>query len=305
MAKTPKHVRTSHPTRMLGRLPNDPSKLRLTLHAKVGAPVAPPASVDWFSQVNDWPMNLNDQLGCCTASGSAHTAQMVNWYGQTQNAPVSDPDVLTMYKAISGYNGSPRTDVGATLQDALSYWRKTGVGGNKITAFAQVNSRDINLVKNCIAIFGSVFTGFNFASDLMTQFEAGQPWTIPTSRQGQQIDGGHCVPIIGYDANYLTCITWGAVQKIDYKCFSKYWDEVWVPIDLDWLRAVGTSPAGVDTATLNADYQALFPGQAAPFPNVVVPPVDPPVVVPPVDPSADPDAVLAAALRAWLSATGQ
>ena len=269
----------------LGRLPNDPRKPRVRLRRLAGATLTPPSSADWQSSVPSWPVLANDRIGDCTAAGAGHIAQMVNWYGQGVDSPVTDQDAIAMYSAISGYDPrSGRNDIGATLQDALSYWRKTGIGGNKITAFAQLDAQDLDLVRNCIAIFGAVYTGLNFPSSAMDQFNRGQVWDVV---KRSPIEGGHCVPIGAHDANTFECVTWGRRQKMTVDFYRRYFDECWVAIDLDWLRAAGTSPAGLDVATLNADFEALT-GEPAPFPQDNPGPVDPGPVdpIPPVDDEA-------------------
>lgn len=292
---------TRHP---LGRQPNDPRKPRLRLARYQLATPTPATSADWLSGVATWPMSLNDTIGDCTAAAAGHYAQAVNWYGRNQNAPVPDADVLAMYEAISGYTPSdPATDVGATLQDALGYWRTTGVGGNTIAAFAQLDHTDLPMVRDCIDLFGGVYCGMNFPASAMTQFNAGQPWTVV---KRSAIEGGHCVPIGAYDASTFTCVTWGQAQAMDVAFFQRYFDEVWVPIDLDWLTAAGYSPGKLDTDALNADFMALT-GQPGPFPqsNPTPAPVPTPEPAPapaPAPQPADVDTALAAAMRTWLAA---
>jgi hypothetical protein len=280
------------PRYALGRQPADPTKPKLRLRAAPERP-QPPAFVDWLSKVREWGMLGNDRVGDCTAAGAAHVAMAVDRYGQDRDLAISDADVLNMYSAISGYNpADPNTDVGATLQDACNYWHKTGIAGNTIAAYAWLNAQDLDLVRACIAIFGAVYTGFNFPASAMAQFNAGKPWTLVNRTR---IEGGHCVPIGAYDADSFTCVTWGRTQKMDVAFFRRYFDEVIVPVDLDWLRAAGTSPAGLDVATLNSDYQALT-GQPGPFVDVVPP--SPPT------PEPNPDAGLVAAFTTWRTAKG-
>lgn len=280
------------PRYALGRQPADPTKPKLRLRAAPERP-QPPAFVDWLSKVREWGMLGNDRVGDCTAAGAAHVAMAVDRYGQDRDLAISDADVLNMYSAISGYTpADPNTDVGATLQDACNYWHKTGIAGNTIAAYAWLNAQDLDLVRACIAIFGAVYTGFNFPASAMAQFNAGKPWTLVNRTR---IEGGHCVPIGAYDADSFTCVTWGRTQKMDVAFFRRYFDEVIVPVDLDWLRAAGTSPAGLDVATLNSDYQALT-GQPGPFVDVVPPP--------PPTPEPNPDAGLVAAFTTWRTAKG-
>jgi hypothetical protein len=276
-----------------GRLPHDPRPARLLLaDYQSGAFTAPPAA-DWAGKVRSWPMLLNDQIGDCTAAGAGHVAQQVNWYGRDRNTPVTDQDTLAFYEAVSGYRpGDPSTDVGATLQDALDRWHTTGIGGNTIAAFAQINAADLGAVRACIATFGSVYCGMWFPQSAEDQFNAGRPWTVVKRSKNL---GGHCVPIMAYDADSFTCVTWGQVQRMDVPFFQAQLDEVWAPVDLDWLRATGISPSGIDTANLNADYQALT-GRPGPFPDVPAP--EP---TPTPSPAGTADETFARQLHAWLN----
>lgn len=274
-----------------GRLPHDPRPERLLIaDYQIGTPTPPP-SIDWISGIRSWPMLLNADLGDCTIAGAGHVAQQVNWYGRDADAPITDSQALTGYEAVSGYRpGDPSTDVGATLQDALNYWHSVGLGGNTIAAFAQVKATDLATIRACIAAFGSVYTGMWFPQSAEDQFNAGQPWTV-VKRSANL--GGHCVPIMAYDPDTFRCITWGRPQKLTVDFFRTYFDEVWVPIDLDWLRVNGASPAGLNGAALNADYQALT-GKPGPFPSAPAPQPTPP------KPAATADDAFAASLHRWL-----
>lgn len=276
--------------RKLGRLPNDPRKPRVRLARVPGATLTPPTSVDWVSGVSSWNMALNDDIGDCTAAGAGHIVTQVEHYGRSASVTVPDSATLAMYEAISGYNpNDPSTDVGATLQDALAYWQKTGIAGYKIAAYAQIDHADLTLVRNCIDLFGSVYTGFNCPQSAISQFNAGKPWTVVRS----SIAGGHCVPIMAYDGSSFTAVTWGNTQKMDLAFFQRYFDEVWVAVDTDWLETNGKTPSGLDGATANADYQALTGDSTAPFPTAPAPVTPPP---------ADVDTVFAEACHTWLAA---
>lgn len=292
----------------LGRLPNDPAKPRLRLEDYQAAAPTPPASADWISGVRSWGVLANDQAGDCTCAGAGHVAMAVSHFGQGHDIAITDQDALTMYEALSGYDpATGANDNGATLQDALGYWSKTGIAGHKIVAYAQVKATDLATVRACIAEFGAVYTGMWFPASAMDQFNAGQPWTVAPRAK---IEGGHCVPIGAYDATSFTCVTWGRAQKMDLAFYRRYFDEVWVPIDLAWLSAAGVSPAGLDTAALNAGYQALtgrpgpFPASPAPAP-APAPAPSPRPAVDPVDAAfADAAGLFVHALSAWETAKG-
>lgn len=302
------------PRYALGRLPADPTKPKLRLRRAAAERPVPPVACDWLSQVPRWGMLANDSVGCCTASAAAHAAVAVDRYGQDRDLVITDDEVLTMYSAISGYDPArPETDVGATLQDALDYWHRIGVAGNQIAAFAWINPQDLELVRACLATFGSLYAGMWITSAAMDQFDRGQPWTT-TSRQSPLL-GGHCIHIGAYDQDSFTATTWGRTQPMSVAFLQRWVDEITVPVDLDWLRSVGTSPAGLDVATLNIDYEILT-GQPGPFSDIVPLPTPEPLPIPtpeplpgpdplPVPPAPrDPDVELVAAFTAWRAAKG-
>src|SRR4051812_13096396 len=100
-----------------GVLPNNPDKPRLKVSQFLTAPTYP-ASLDYLSRVNNYPMYLNDRIGDCTCAGAGHIIQAESTYGQGSTQTVSDNDVLTAYEAVSGYDPSTgANDDGAVMQD--------------------------------------------------------------------------------------------------------------------------------------------------------------------------------------------
>lgn len=289
-------------SKKFGRLPNDPTRARVRLHP-LGT-VTPPASANWVGAsfpLSELGMLGNDQWGDCVFAGGYHAVDVYEFDGQARTTAFTSTQVLADYSTVTGFNPKkPSTDQGATLQEGLEFWNKTGFGGYKIDAFAQIDNTNVALVQACIAAFGVVYAGLNVPSSAMTQFDAGQPWAV-VSRSS--IEGGHCVPLVSYDATSFGCITWAAYQKMTTGFYTRYFDETWVPISTDWMMANGTTPAGMDTATANAQFQALTGSTAAPFPVVITPPpVTPPPVVPPV--VTDVDSALWAAAQTWATAKG-
>lgn len=219
---------------------------------------APPASFDWVGAVpgEAWGMQGNDQYGDCTCAGVAHKRigdVFVN-QGKTLDVPVAA--TLKLYSAVTGFRADdPSTDQGALCQDVLAYWRKHGFQGEKIVAFAKVDISDPEMVKEAIATFGQVYTGFNVPDSAMDQFNQGEPWDVV---RGSHIEGGHCVTIGAYDADGLTAVTWGALQKMTWKFFRTYFDEVWVIVTADMIDPkTGLDKYGLSLDALNEQFAAL------------------------------------------------
>jgi hypothetical protein len=245
-------------------------------------------------------MYLNDSIGDCTCAAVGHLLQGWTAYSTGKALTVADSDVLGLYENVTGYNPQdPSTDQGAYVQDVLGYWRKNGVAGHKITAYASVKVSNMTLIKQAISLFGAVDIGFNFPASAMTQFNQGKPWSVVS---GSKVEGGHCVTVVGYKANgNLVCVTWGALQEMTPSFFAKYVDEAWAIITPDWLDANGHTPQGIDLYTLGQDF-AVLTGSPNPIPQPSPQPTPTPVPTPvPVPVPAVDAEVLAAyrSLRAW------
>lgn len=280
----------------LGRLHAQPGRPQLRLADYLtGSLPSPPASVDWYSKVKSWPMYGNDQVGDCTCAAVGHLLQGWTAYSTGTAFTVADSYVLGLYEDVTGYTpNDPSTDQGAYIQDVLGYWRKNGVAGHKITAYASVKVSNMTLIKQAIDLFGAVDIGFNFPASAMTQFQQGKPWSVVS---GAKIEGGHCVTVVGYKANgNLVCVTWGAIQEMSPAFWTKYVDEAWAIITPDWFDANGNTPLGINLYGLGQDF-AVLTGSPNPIPQPSPQPT--PVPVPVVDPD-----ILAAyrSLQVWAKA---
>ena len=296
-----------------GVKPNDPRRPRLYFSMSVRPGTVAPASVDYYSQLPYIGMLGNDDWGDCVEAGDGHVTQQQTFLGQGNEILISDAEVLSAYSQITGFNpnagppGDNPTDQGTEIQAGLDWLRKTGFGGHKIAAFAQLDPTNMNEVKLAVSEFGAVSIGLAFPESAMDQFNAGQPWDVV---KGSPIEGGHCVIVAGYDATYLYVYTWGAVQKMTYAFWNEYvagnGGEAWAVVSQDWVNATtGKDIAGVDLQTLGTQYAALtgqpnpFPAPA-PVPTPTPTPVPPaPVPAPPLDPA---EQALAAAAHRFLAA---
>jgi hypothetical protein len=288
-----------------GVQPPQPARRRLRLadYLIEPAPQTPlpvaPASADWVSDVTDWPMYLNDQLGICGPAGSGHLIETITRYGQGKTIEVNEDDVLAFYEAVSGYRpGHPNTDVGVNLQSMLEYWQAYGLAGHEILAFGEVDISKPAEIQLAIDLFGGILSGINLPDSAEDQFNAGEVWDVV---KGARIIGGHCVPFMGYGNGLWKGVTWAAVQAATDAFRRKYWGEGWFVITREWANAQGTTPTGIDLHTMGADF-AVMSGQANPFPDVQ-PPAPQPTPAP--DPAGATGAQVAAAVRAALIAQGQ
>jgi hypothetical protein len=214
-----------------------------------------PTAVDWTPKVADWKMLANDEVGDCTIAAAGHLEML--WTSQTSTEYIpTDAETLAAYTAITGYNPQdPNSDNGAVELDVLNYWRNTGFGSRPpILAYMQINPTVIDHVKASIALFGGCYVGIQVPASAQDDFSNGLPWT---NTNDNNIEGGHAIILVAYDQNYVTCVTWGALQKISYPWLAKYMEEAYAVLSPDWIAANGSAPSTFNLAQLQADLKLI------------------------------------------------
>jgi hypothetical protein len=221
----------------------DPRTLRLAKY--MGALPSAPSHCD-VAPGRSWPMFANDRLSDCTCAAVGH--QIEAWGGHTP----SELDVVRMYEAVSGYTPSDSsTDRGAVELDVLRYWRKTGIEGDRITAFGAVDVHDHTHVKQACWLFGGLYIGL--ALPLTAQSQDVWHCAGLSSAAAQPGSwGGHAVNVVGYSRTRVTVVTWGQVKQMTWGFWSRYCDEAYAVLSTDWK-----SPEGFDLAALEADLAAI------------------------------------------------
>jgi hypothetical protein len=245
----------------LGKLPARPGAIsfKFSKYFKVAALPTPPAVFGHYSAVNYWGVLGNDTAGNCVEAGGCHESML--WTAEAGTvAPFNDSCALSDYSAITGFDpNNPATDQGTDMQAAASYRRKTGlIDANgvrhKVDAYVAPATGDVNELMAATYLFGAVGFGFQFPASAMTQFNAGQPWSVVP---GSPIEGGHYTPIVGRRANgNLVCITWGEIQEMEPSFAQSLNDESVAYLSLESLKN-NVSPENFDLATLQADLNAL------------------------------------------------
>jgi hypothetical protein len=198
-------------------------------------PTPAPAECNWYGPVTQWGMMLNDSLGDCTCAAVGHGLQVA-----TLNTPIGeitpvDDAVLGLYEKACGYiPGDPSTDQGGDINTVLNSTRTTGLGKKEVDghtrhhfplyAYAAVDETNIEAVKLAIATLGVCDIGLQLP--ISAQAQVGGVWDMASGPNGQAGSwGGHSVVVCAYDVNGLTCITWGALQRMTWAFWNAYVDE--------------------------------------------------------------------------------
>lgn len=249
----------------LGRraIKTDSRTLRLARYLTAELP-APAPSLDYTKGITSYGQMLNNELGDCTIAGLGHAIQ--TWTANTaKEVTVTDATVLAGYENFCGYNpADPSTDQGGIELDVLNDWKNQGFGGYPLHSFVSANPRNTRQLKQAIGLFGGVYIGMGLP--ISAQNQIGSVWdVVRDDGTGNTVPGswgGHAVWCPKYDGtnkelDYVTCITWGGLQKMSTRFWLKYVDECYGLLSAAWINAVGGAPNGFNLAQLEADLAAI------------------------------------------------
>ena len=227
----------------LGRKPPrvDHKVFKLSSFLKIIPPA--PAKVSYIPPKVKWGVMLNDRLGDCAIAAPGHIIQAQT--GLSGNEFVAtDAEILAAYKAVSGYDGTGATDSGCNMQDVLDYWRKTGIAGHKILAYARVDIKNPAEVRYACYAMGGLYLGVN----LPTEWEGAKVWGLP--KPPVNIAGGHAITALQFDSKQLTVITWGKEIPLLWEAWHPYVEEAWAIFSPDWVTGVKLAPNGLNMAAV-------------------------------------------------------
>lgn len=258
-------VPVDYPRYKLGRLPSDPNEIPEKFSSYIQDASALPALPAKFGHEALLPLNLamlgNDQVGDCTVAGADHA--VMSWGAdQKKEIVFSTGSALSDYSSITGYNpDDPNSDTGADILTVAKYWKNTGMidasgKRHKIDTYLSINFKDIEEIKMATYLFGAIGLGIECPASAQTQFSQGKPWT-PVRGAGSQIEGGHFIPLLGFDGTYFIIATWGRLQKMSASFFKRYVDEAVAYISLEDLNASGKTLEGFDLAQLESDIHVI------------------------------------------------
>lgn len=222
----------------------------LKLEKYVSALSPPPPSAFYQGKVSSWPMYLNDQLGDCVIAAAGHMIEQWTEYAGAGYLPTDD-QMLTAYEQIGGYvAGDPSTDNGCSMLTALNTWRQTGIAGHKIIAYVSLRVGNLEELRQAVVLFGNAFVGIQLPLTAQNQSQ----WEV-VSATGDGAPGswgGHCVPIVGYDPNLNSCVSWGSLLNMTKAFYEAYSDEAYAVLSQGWIENNSKSPSGFDVAQLQA-----------------------------------------------------
>jgi hypothetical protein len=215
----------------------------------------PPDPVIWSSKVASWPMLLNNKIGNCTLAGALHQQQA--WSANAGGLFVpTDAQALAAYESLGYDPNDPTTDQGEDMLTVVKFWKDTGIGGNKIGAYAAVDPLRRSHVTAAAWLLGGLFCGVELPNTAQGQLV----WEV---RDNSGVDGqpgswgGHCVYFVDCDSIGPWVITWGGILHVTWRFWEAYFSEAFAIFSPQWLTAQGNSPPGFNKAQLLDDVLAV------------------------------------------------
>ncbi|HWJ33262.1 MAG TPA: hypothetical protein VNR59_13075 [Gaiellaceae bacterium] len=247
---------TTVATGKLGKLPvrTDVRTLALGRYLDTAELPPPPATFDEAARVPDWPMYANDRIGDCTTAAAGHMIEAWTAAAHGRATELPERAVLDAFDAVKLVD--PVTgEEGAIELDVLVYWRKHGIGGHRIGAFARLPVHDHTVVRAAAWLFGGVYIGLQLPLTARDQ----EVWDWTGSLSGEALPGswgGHAVDVVSYDEAGLTIVTWGSLKRMTWSFWDRYCDEAYALLARDFLEA-GRAPNGFDLPALQRDLRLV------------------------------------------------
>jgi hypothetical protein len=230
----------------LGKLPGlIPAGLRdLTFYAAGSLP-APPPSVPVPSV--SWGMLGNDTYGDCVIAGLEHGFMAAAAGTSEQQQFPTDQQAAEYYLQYTGGQ-----DNGAVPSQYLASVRQNGYYGLSVAAYAPVAVHDVPTLQFAIDAYDFAYTGIQVYQGMMDAVQGGVPWAWTAEDLTGEILGGHCIPLVGYDSQWLYAVSWGQVVQIAYPAWHRMSEEAWAVITGE-ITSAGTDGHGISLAALTAD----------------------------------------------------
>jgi hypothetical protein len=221
-----------------------------------------PEKYNWGKKIkkDNWGVMGNLKANLCTCAAAGHLIMV--WTSNTGKLQrPKNEAIMKAYCDLTNY--IPETDEndnGVEALKALKYWRKTGIAGNNIIAFAKLQDKNREQLLKTIYLFGGCYVGLNLPKSAERQYNTTKKWTIP--RGGKKKDAekgswfGHAVLITGYKKEELRIITWGREMIMTIDFWEAYAEESYAVFSEAFIRN-DTTPTGVDIDILRNDIETL------------------------------------------------
>jgi hypothetical protein len=284
------------------------AKHQMVKYVKLSQLPTAPSSFNYWPLANQAAVSDilgNGTLGCCTASGACHLADVYSAGGGSP-AAMTAAQAIEFYSLSTGYNPAvPGSDQGGDEITVLTTWENGGLDGkglHPIKGFISVDGSNAALLFASCWLFGGLYFGLELTDVMANTSGAGFLWTPGTADPND----GHCVVGAGGSSTgkgQIQINTWGLLggfemDAIAELCVESAGGTVFVPISQEWVNtAKNLAPSGFDWEQLANDFD-LDLGGAVPVPT----PGPAPIPKPPLPTPAPPGSTVTLGLaQEWAS----
>lgn len=217
-----------------------------------------PESFDWATRIkpsHNWGDYGNLKLNNCTFVTAAYLIMIWKSYKAPQ---IYRPGVYTIIddycellkdakpedkslKSVLEAGGEP-----LEAMKVLKYWRKNGIDGHKIIAFAKLSynaskKQRIAELKRAVYLYGGCFIGVNIPRSVEKQWQQSKKWDIirgvPGGDARRRLWFSHAMLVTGYTEKDIRVVTFGKEEILTWEFYLKYVDEAYALFDERFLRA--------------------------------------------------------------------
>lgn len=245
-----------------GRRPkaSDERTFKLSGYLKEETTPPIPKRHNWGKKIkkNKWGDMGNLKAELCTCAAAGH--YVMTWTSNTGRLKrPNDKDIMKAYRELTNYNpDTDENDEGVEALKVLRYWRKIGIAGEKIVAFAELEDGNHELLHKTIYLFGGCYVGLNLPQFALEQFNTTKKWTIPrrVKKKDAEKKYAHMVHVTGYHNDELRLVTWGKeiIMTVDF--WKKYGEESYAVFSETFIKNDKT-PTGIDMDVLLNDIETL------------------------------------------------
>ena len=247
-----------------GRLPriDDPRTFELTGYIEQENLPPIPKKYNWGKKIrrDNWGDMGNLKINLCTCAAAGHF--IMTWTSSTGRLKrPKDHTILNAYCALTNYD--PKTGEhgeGVEAIRCLKYWRKYGISGHQIIAFAKLEDKNRQQLIQTIYLFGGCYVGLNLPKSAERQYNTTKKWAI--ARGGKKRDAkkgswfGHAVLITGYKDEELRIVTWGQEMIMTLDFWEAYAEESYAVFSESFITNDKT-PTGIGIDVLRNDIEVL------------------------------------------------
>ncbi|HNP23331.1 MAG TPA: hypothetical protein PKM63_04185 [Panacibacter sp.] len=221
-----------------------------------------PKQHHWGKKIkkDKWGVMGNFRTNLCTCAAAGH--MIMTWTSNTGRLKrPDDEDIMKAYCALTNYiPETDENDEGVEALKVLKYWRKNGIAGQKIVAFARLQDKNREQLLKTIYLFGGCYVGLNLPKSAERQYNTTKKWTIP--RGGKKRDAkkgswfGHMVLVTGYKNDELRIVTWGQEMIMTIDFWEAYAEESYAVFSEAFIKHDKT-PTGIAVDILENDIERL------------------------------------------------